>query len=248
MAVIPCQVVKILKINNLNETGYGLFAEFLLLLRKLLSNTSSMNFFESIDTQFLLLVNQFHFEAMDTVMYTITNKWFWVPFYALILAYIFMKQRPVAALWCIVSIVVAITLSDQIGSGWLRHTIARLRPSNPENPISPLVHIVNDYRSGRYGFPSCHASNSFALAMLLWLYFRNRTVAWVMFPWAVLQCYSRAYLGVHYPGDLMAGAMLGCGCASVVYYVPRTIGQYLVTRGMLTGLLIRRGVFGKLSY
>lgn len=207
-----------------------------------------MNIIEAIDTQFLLLVNRFHFDALDTVMYTITNRWFWIPFYALILGYIFAKRRPVVALWCVVSIVLAVALADQIGAGWLRESVARLRPSNADNPISSMLHLVNDYRAGRYGFPSCHAANSFALATMLWLYFRNRTVAWVMFPWALLQCYSRAYLGVHYPGDLMAGAILGSSCAMMVYYVPRALGQYLVSRGIFMDLLVRRGVFGKLSY
>lgn len=206
-----------------------------------------MNIFEAIDTQFLLLINQYHADWLDPIILTITNRWFWVPFYALIIGYIFRKRTPAAAFWVIVSIVATITLTDQIGGGELRHFIARMRPSNPENPISEYIHIVNDYRSGSYGFPSCHAANSFALAMFLWLTFRNRLTVWVMFTWAVLQCYTRAYLGVHYPGDLMAGALLGTCMASTVYFLPRYIGRQMISHGKFTNLLINRSFFGKLT-
>lgn len=206
-----------------------------------------MTLIETIDTQFLLLVNGLHCEFLDTIIYTITNKWFWVPFYVMLVAYIIREKRSMSALWCILSVVLAVTLSDQIGAGALREWVARLRPANLDNPISPLVHVVNNYRGGAYGFPSCHAANSFALAMFMWLYFRNRLVACILFPWAVLQCYTRAYLGVHYPGDLMVGALLGCSCAALVYYTPRLIGRYLATRVEIYDTLVRRGFFGKLT-
>ncbi len=206
-----------------------------------------MTLIETIDTQLLLLINGFHCEFVDTLMLYLTNRWFWIPFYALILAYIVREKRSVVALWCILSIVLAIALADQIGAGTLRESVARLRPANLDNPISSMVHVVNDYRAGRYGFPSCHAANSFALAVSMGLIFRKKAVAWVMFPWAVLQCYTRAYLGVHYPGDLIVGAILGSSCAAFVYYAPRYIGRMLMNRVEFFDLLVRKGVFGKLS-
>ncbi len=202
---------------------------------------------ETVDTQLLLLINGLHCEFMDTIMLTITNKWFWVPFYALLVAYIVRKKQSVGALWCIASIALAVALADQIGASVIRDSVARLRPSNLDNPISSMVHIVDNYRAGRYGFPSCHAANSFALAVFMWLMFRNRLVAWVLFPWALLQCYSRAYLGVHYPGDLLVGAMLGSVCAATVYYMPRYMGRILVSRVEFIEILMRRGFFGKLT-
>lgn len=206
-----------------------------------------MSLIESIDTQLLLFVNGLHCDFLDPIMFTLTNKWFWVPFYVMLTAYVIHKKRSMSALWCILSVVLAVTLSDQIGAGSLREMVGRLRPTNPENPISPLVHVVNNYRSGAYGFPSCHAANSFALAMFLWLYFRNRLVCYILFPWALLQCYTRAYLGVHYPGDLMAGALLGCTSAGLVYYTPRLIGRYMATRVEIYDNLVRRGFFGNLT-
>lgn len=207
-----------------------------------------MTLIETIDTQLLLLINGLHCDIADTIMRTITNKWFWVPFYMVLLAYVVKKKNTaVGALWCVISIAAAVAMADQIGGGALRDSVARLRPANLDNPISGLVHVVDNYRSTRYGFPSCHAANSFALATILWLTFRNRLMAYVMFPWALLQCYSRAYLGVHYPGDLMVGAMIGSLCASVVYYAPRYLGPLLMERIDFIETLVRRGFFGRYS-
>ncbi|MCM1521644.1 MAG: phosphatase PAP2 family protein [Muribaculaceae bacterium] len=207
-----------------------------------------MTLIETIDTELLLFINGLHCEAMDIFMLTITNKWFWVPFYVLLLVYVVREKRTVSgALWCVVSIALAVTLADQIGAGELRESVARLRPANLDNPISPLVHVVDNYRGGRYGFPSCHAANSFALAVFMWLTFRKRIVAWVLFPWTLLQCYSRAYLGVHYPGDLLMGATLGSLCACGVYYIPRYLSPVLTSRIEFMDSLVRRGFFGRLS-
>ena len=101
--------------------------------------------------------------------------------------------------------------------------VERLRPSNPANPISDLVHIVNNYRGGRYGFPSCHASNSFGLAFFLVFLFRKRWLSLFILLWATLNCYTRIYLGVHYPGDLIVGAIIGCcGAAFMCYLLKKT--------------------------
>ncbi|MCM1162852.1 MAG: phosphatase PAP2 family protein [Muribaculaceae bacterium] len=207
-----------------------------------------MSLIETIDTQLLLMINGLHCQIMDTIMITITNKWFWVPFYLLLLAYVIREKRTsLGALWCVLSIVLAVAMADQIGAGTLRESVARLRPANLDNPISPLVHVVDNYRGGRYGFPSCHAANSFALAVFMWLTFRRKAVAWVMFPWALLQCYSRAYLGVHYPGDLLVGALLGSLCASCVYWAPRLLGPQLISRIEFIESLVRRGFFGNIA-
>jgi undecaprenyl-diphosphatase len=79
------------------------------------------------------------------------------------------------------------------------------------------VYIVNGYRGGKYGFASSHAANSFGAAMLIALLFRNRGLTIWMFIWAAMVSYSRIYLGVHYPGDILCGALIGVGSAYVSY-------------------------------
>jgi undecaprenyl-diphosphatase len=94
--------------------------------------------------------------------------------------------------------------------------VARLRPThNPE--IADLIHVVNGYRGGLYGFVSSHSANAFAFVTFLSLFFRSRICTIVFVIWAVLMAYSRVYLGVHYVGDIVCGAILGVFVGLFVY-------------------------------
>lgn len=96
-----------------------------------------------------------------------------------------------------------------------------MRPSNPDNPLSAAVTVVNGYRGGRYGFPSCHAANTWALTALLIPVLRNRLSTASLILWAVLNCWSRMYLGVHYPGDILAGTAVGIAAGLLVLSATR---------------------------
>lgn len=145
----------------------------------------------------------------------------WIPLYAVILYVLWRARGWKGALVIALLIAVLITLADQSCASLIRPYVQRLRPSNPDNPLSAFVTVVDGYRGGSYGFPSCHASNTFALAVFLTLITRNRYIAITMFAWAVLNCYSRMYLGVHYPGDILVGALTGSACAFLVYALYR---------------------------
>ena len=178
------------------------------------------------DNAFLLAINGWHADWADSFMYAFSGKWIWIPFYASLLYVIVRNMRWQVALGCAVGIALTIVFADQIGASLIRPEVARLRPANLQNPLSEMVHVVNGYRGGRYGFPSCHAANTFGLAFFIFYLFRNRMLTWFVMLWAIVTCYSRAYLGVHYPGDLLAGALLGFIGASLCYWLFTRLCKY----------------------
>lgn len=178
------------------------------------------------DTDLLLAINGWHNGYFDTFMSAYSGKWVWVPMYGALVYLLFRNLHWRTALLCLVGVALTITFADQVGASLIRPWVERLRPSNPDNPTSELVHIVNGYRGGRYGFPSCHAANTFGLAFYLMFVFRQKGLTWLLMAWAVLTCYSRAYLGVHYPGDLLTGAALGLLGAALCYVLFRWVARY----------------------
>lgn len=167
------------------------------------------------DTQLFLFLNGKHNAFFDFLMYWISHKYTWLPFYAFLLIFFIYKYRWRTFL-ILLFITILITLSDQL-SGFMKNYFERLRPChNPE--ISNLVHIVRGYCSGKFGFISSHAANSFAFATFLGILLkRNPTglnrpgkfILPVLLIWASLISYSRIYLGVHYPADVIGGIILG---------------------------------------
>jgi len=172
-----------------------------------------------IDARLLLIVNGAHSPFFDSVMWCISGRWIWVPFYAVLAYLLFRRMSWKRASICLVTIGLIILAADQTCATLIRPEIGRLRPANLNNPLSSFVHVVNGYRGGRYGFPSCHAVNTFALAVFMSLVIRHKWFTVMMFSWAFIVSYSRMYLGVHYFGDLFCGATIGSLFAVLFYYL-----------------------------
>lgn len=172
---------------------------------------------ERIDSQLLLSINSLHSPEADVFMKTVTNKWLWIPLSVVVAYFVVRKGGMRRGLLFLLCAGLAVAISDQVCATLLRPAIERMRPSNPLNPLSQFVHVVDGYRGGRFGFPSCHASTTISIAAMLSLYFRRKAITLSLFAWVALMCYSRMYLGVHYPGDILAGALIGGLSVAISY-------------------------------
>lgn len=176
-----------------------------------------LNGITEIDTDIFLSINQMHSTFFDHFMSTYSGKWVWIPMYAAIWYVMLRNFHWKVTLLCMIGLALTITFADQVCATLIRPYVERLRPSNLNNPLSEMVHIVNGRRGGRFGFPSCHAANSFGLAFFIFFLFRKQWLTVFLMAWALLTCYSRVYLGVHYPGDLLVGTLVGLTGAYLIY-------------------------------
>jgi len=168
-----------------------------------------------LDTSLFLWLNGFHSPFWDDIMWFISGKIEWVPLYLVLIGYIIYRYRW-KSIAIILAVILTITISDQLSVLGFKNVFHRLRPShNPE--LQPMIHLVNHYRGGMYGFVSNHAANSFALATFIHLLFRQRYISIAIYSWAALVSYSRIYIGVHYPGDILGGALLGAFIAWLIF-------------------------------
>lgn len=166
------------------------------------------------DAEAMQLLNYQGSAFADRFWFAYSHLRTWLPLAAVLLCSLCLRER---GHWrqlavYLLALVLLLVVADQLSSGLIKPLAGRLRPSH-DPALSGLLHYVNGYRGGLYGFVSGHATNIFALTTWLSFYFRSRLTRAVLLLFAVGMCYSRIYLGVHYPGDVVCGAMLGYALA-----------------------------------
>ena len=202
-----------------------------------------MNTLISLDQQWLLAINGWHSEWADMLMWYVSKSATWLPLYALLLGLVvyrfgiqwyrnspntpitpntqntptLSKQKALLRVLIVLAgFAVTVGLSDFVSSGLIKPWVCRLRPTH-EPALAGMVHLVNGYTGGMYGFVSSHAANTMACALLFSLLYRNKYATVGLMLWVALNCYSRMYLGVHYPGDIIGGLLVGAALASLTY-------------------------------
>lgn len=173
------------------------------------------------DQNIFLFLNGLHSLWADVFFYWISNRFVWIPFYA-VLAFFLIKKWRKKSIPIFIALTLCIFLTDQ-SCNLIKHSVQRPRPSH-DPVLSEQVHLVAKpdgtlYKGGPYGFPSSHAANSLALALMVILYLgeKRKWLIILMLCWVLLVSYSRIYLGVHYPSDLLVGWILGACWALVLW-------------------------------
>lgn len=159
------------------------------------------------DKAVFLFLNNTHTPFWDHFMWIYTGRLTWVPLILSLLFVLFRKNWK-EALLVVVALALTITLCDQFASSLCKPYFARFRPAQ-DPMLMYMVDVVEGYRGGRYGFISSHAANTFAVSVFVSLLLRHKWMSFSMFLWAALCSYSRIYLGVHYPGDILCGMLWG---------------------------------------
>ncbi len=181
-----------------------------------------MESLQKIDSSIFLYFNGMHASWTDVLFYYISNRFVWIPLYLLLAFFLFRRYRKKA--WIVVAaVVISVFLSDQ-SCNLIKRTVQRPRPSHNIELVDQ-VHLVTKpdgtlYKGGPYGFPSSHAANAMALAFIVVAFLTRERTLWTLlvFFWMLLVSYSRIYLGVHYPGDIIVGWCVGAIWSGLIIF------------------------------
>jgi undecaprenyl-diphosphatase len=199
-----------------------------------------MNALLELDSHLLLLLNYFHTEFWDNFFWIVSSIQIWIPFYMMII-HVMIKGQKVQSWISILSLILLVVLCDQISTEVFKHGFERLRPTH-DPLLKDFVKTVNNYRGGQFGFVSSHATNTMGLAVFSSLLFRNKAYSIFMVLWAILVGYSRIYLGVHFPGDIIGGMLLGTIIAYLLYKAYALIIPRFVRLTFFNKEGLRRGI------
>ena len=177
-----------------------------------------MDALQQFDAGIFSAINGWHAAYFDSFMWLVTKIATWIPMILMLLYLLYFKKGWRKTVAVVLAIALVILIADQVSASIIKPLVERARPSHNES-LQSTIHIVNGYRGGPFGFVSSHAANCFGIALLLAMIFKNKLFTWTMVVWATLMCYSRIYLGVHYPGDIVCGAILGFLAAWLVYRI-----------------------------
>ena len=165
---------------------------------------------EELDRTVFLSINGLHSPIMDKLMLAASNAWWWMPLFAWLLFVLYKSYPGKSFIWVVLAIIVSITLTDRLSVMAFKDVFMRYRPCHNAEIIDQL-HLVKEYCGGQYGFVSSHAANYAGLGTLFYglLRFQYPKSYLIFIAWVFIIGYSRIYIGVHYPLDVIGGWVLG---------------------------------------
>lgn len=161
------------------------------------------------DKTLLMVFNGSHCPFVDRLAVTLTCGYMWIPLYIALLLLVINNHKTVVQISLVISMaLLAIVLSEGMADLIVKPLVARLRPIH-DTLMQDSVQVVNNYRAEGYSFFSAHASNTMAVAVFFSLLVKDRLFACTLITWALVNCWTRLYLGVHYPSDIIVGVVWG---------------------------------------
>ena len=197
------------------------------------------------DKQLLLSLNGSHSLFADGLMLTLTDAKTWIPMYVALLYLVIKNNNSMTKILAIIAgAALCVLFTGTLDDLFVKPVVARWRPTHdPE--IGYMVDVVDGYRGGRYGFFSAHAANTFAIALFFVLLVRSRWLSVALVLWSLINCWTRVYLGVHYPIDIAVGLLWGAFVAVLVYVLFNVVtrstnghNNYISTQYTSTGYVV----------
>ena len=197
------------------------------------------------DKQLLLLLNGSESLFLDSLVVTLTNAWTWVPLYiSLLVVVIKNSESALKVLLIMGSAGLCVLFAGTIDDTIVKPLVGRWRPTrDPESGL--LVDIVDGYRGGNYGFFSAHAANTFSIAIFFCWLIRSRLLSIALVLWSFTNCWTRLYLGVHFPGDILVGLCWGALVGTGVYFLYRHFSARFVWTTSYTSLAYTKTGFNR---
>lgn len=181
---------------------------------------------ETFDRAALLAVNGSDSLYLDRVAHVLTTAVTWVPFYISLLCIVVKNNDTMRKILTIVACAgLCVLLAGTVDDTIVKPLVARWRPTH-DPVIGSMVDVVDGYRGGRYGFFSAHAANTFSIAVFFCWLIRSRVLSVALIIWSLTNCWTRLYLGVHFPGDILVGLIWGFIVGSAVYYLHYRLTRY----------------------